>query len=175
MSICHIFILKNRFPIKLNMANYKRIFLEGYSYYITVVTHHRNPILIDNIDLLRESFRVSKRKYRYTLDEIVILPDHFHMIISPETASEYPKIIRAIKYHFSTHLESKFYAHLTQSSSRCRRGSKAVWQKRYYEHTIRDEKDYREKCQYMFNNPVKHDYVECVEDWIYSSFRRHKH
>ncbi len=156
------------------MANYKRIFLNGYSYFITIVTHQRNPVLIDNIDLLRKSFLISKKKYNYNIDEIVILPDHFHMIISPEVASEYPKIIRAVKYHFSKHLESKFYAHLTQSSSRWRRGSKAVWQKRYYEHTIRDEKDFREKCQYMYNNPVKHDYAECAEDWHYSSFFRKK-
>ena len=172
MSICHIFILKNYLLIKLEMANYTRIFLEGYSYYITVVTHQRNPILIDNIDLLRESFRVSKRKYRYTINEIVVLPDHFHMIITPEAASDYPKIIRAIKYHFSSQLKVEFYAHLTQSASREKRGAKAVWQKRYYEHTIRDEKDFREKCQYMSNNPLKHAYVEYIEDWPYSSFAK---
>ena len=55
------------------MANYKRIFLDGYSYYLTIVTHQRNPILIDNIELLRESFKVSKKKYIYTIDAIVVL------------------------------------------------------------------------------------------------------
>jgi len=88
------------------MANYKRIFMDGYSYFITVVTHQRNPILIDNIELLRESFRVSKLKYIYSIEAIVILPDHFHMIIKPEVSTDYPKIIRAVKYHFSRHLES---------------------------------------------------------------------
>ena len=55
MSICHIFIPTKYFLIKLNMANYKRIFLNGYSYFITIVTHQRNPVLIDNIDLMVNS------------------------------------------------------------------------------------------------------------------------
>lgn len=153
------------------MSNYKRIFLNGYSYYLTVVTHQRNPILLDNIGLLRESFRMSKTKYRYSIDAIVILPDHFHMIITPDIPTEYPKIIRSIKYHFSKHLDKSYYAHLEQSLSRQKRGSKAIWQKRYYEHTIRNEKDYREKLTYMYHNPVKHQYVTDANTWEYSSFR----
>jgi len=113
------------------MSNYKRIFMDGYSYFITVVTHQRNPILIENIELLRESFRVSKLKYDYDIEAIVILPDHLHMIITPKISADYPKIIRAIKYHFSKYLESKYYEHLEQSFSRWKRGSKPIWQKRY--------------------------------------------
>ena len=152
------------------MANYKRIFMNGYAYFITVVTHQRNPILIENIELLRESFRASKRKYQYSIDAIVILPDHFHMIITPQVATDYPKIIRALKYHFSKHLAAQYYIHLTQSHSRNKRGSKPIWQKRYYEHTIRNEKDYHEKLTYMYHNPVKHQYAEHVNHWKYSSF-----
>ena len=66
------------------MANYKRLFLAGHSYYFTIVTHRRNPILIDNIEILRESFRESKAYFDYTIDAIVILPDHIHMIITPQ-------------------------------------------------------------------------------------------
>ncbi|MBU1668793.1 transposase [bacterium] len=80
--------------------------MDGYSYFLTVVTHQRNPILIENIDLLRESFRVSKTKYSYKIEAIVILPDHFHLIITPDVFTEYPKIIRAIKYHFSKYIGS---------------------------------------------------------------------
>ncbi len=152
------------------MANYRRIFLNGFSYYLTIVTHKRNPILIDNIALLRESFRVSKTKYKYTIDAIVILPEHFHMIITPDIPSQYPQIIRAIKYHFSQHLDARYYAHVEQSASRTKRGSKPIWQKRYYEHTIRNEKDYIEKLTYMYHNPVKHQYVTKADAWAYSSF-----
>ena len=154
------------------MSNYKRIFLNGYSYYLTIVTHQRNPILLENIGLLRESFRVSKRKYSYTINDIMILPDHIHMIITPEISTQYPQIIRAIKYHFSKHLDARYYVHLQQSSSRTKRGSKPIWQKRYYEHTIRNEKDYIEKTTYMYQNPVKHEYVTDAKQWEYSSFQK---
>ena len=154
------------------MANYKRIFLDGYSYYLTVVTHKRNPILIDNIVLLRESFRVSKRKYRYKIEAIVILPDHFHMIITPKNAKDYPHIVRTIKQHFSKHCDAKYYEHLEQSTSRQKEGYKPIWQKKYYEHTIRDQKDFEEKVNYIYNNPIKHGYAENIKDWKHSSYRQ---
>ena len=154
------------------MANYKRIFEDGYSYFLTVVTHQRNPILINNIALLRESFAVSKTKYDYKIDAIAVLPDHFHMIITPKISVEYPKIIRAIKYHFSKHLEAKYYQHLKQSASREKRGNKPIWQKRYFEHTIRNEKDQMMTLEYMVHNPVKHGYATSAKDWKYSSFNK---
>ena len=152
------------------MAKYKRIFLDGYSYYITIVTHRRNPILVENIELLRESFRVSKSKYPYVINAIVVLPDHIHMIITPHIATDYPKIIRAIKYHFSTHCDEKFYAHIEQSTSRHKRGSKPIWQKRFYEHTLRNDKEYQKCLSYIYHNPIKHGYVTQINDWKYSSY-----
>lgn len=154
------------------MSNYKRIFMDRYSYFITVVTHERNPILINNIDLLRESFAVSKQKYLYSIDAIVILPDHFHMIITPKYADEYPHVIRTIKQHFSKHCPTEDYAHLFQSLSREKKGYSLIWQKRFYEHTIRNEKDLIEKIQYIQNNPIKHGCSDEVNRWKYSSFYR---
>ena len=152
------------------MSNYKRIFIDGYSYFITIVTHQRNPILIKNIALLRESFYLSKQKYEYKIDAIVILPEHFHMIITPKYAKDYPHIIRTIKQNFSKHCPLEDYAHLLQSKSRERKGYSLIWQKRFYEHTIRNEKDLIEKMQYIENNPVKHGYIDDVNQWEYSSF-----
>ena len=149
------------------MSNYKRIFLDGYSYYLTMVTHERNPILIDNIGLLRKSFADSKKRYAYTINAIVILPEHIHMIITPKNATDYPKIVRAIKYYFSVHCNEKYYAHLVQSYSRNKRGSKPIWQKRFYEHTIRNEKEYDACIEYIINNPVKHGYIKHINDWKY--------
>jgi len=150
------------------MANYKRLFLSGYSYFITIVTHQRKPILIDNIELLREGFRESKRFFDYKIDAIVILPDHLHMIITPKNAMDYPKIIKSIKYNFSKNYTPIEY--VEQSQSREKRGLKAVWQKRYYEHTIRNQKDWVEKMQYIQYNPIKHNLVKNINDWKYSSF-----
>jgi len=147
------------------MADYKRLFLEGHSYYITIVTHRRDPILVENIDALRESFRESKKYYRYSIDAIVVLPDHIHMIITPKVTSEYPKIIRAIKYNFSTKVKSDS----EQSVARDKKGMNSIWQKRYYEHTIRDEKDYIRCIEYMQKNPIKHGLIENNTKWEYTS------
>ncbi|MFT7878896.1 MAG: transposase [Sulfurimonas sp.] len=154
------------------MPNYKRVFLDGYSYFLTVVTHQRNPILIDNIELLRESFRVSKSKYNYKIDAIVIMPDHFHMIVTPEISMEYPDITKTIKQHFSKYCDEKYFQHLYQSNSRHAKGYKPIWQKRFYEHTIRDEKDYKIRLDYIHYNPVKHRLAGKVSDWEYSSFHK---
>ena len=148
--------------------------MDGYSYFLTVVTYERNPILIKNIALLRESFYVSKRKYEYTIDAIVILPDHFHMIITPKYANEYSHIIRTIKQHFSKFCPTEDYADLYQSLSREKKGYSLIWQKRFYENTIRSEKDLIEKMRYIQNNPVKHGYVDEVNLWEYSSYYKRK-
>jgi len=154
------------------MSNYKRIYLENYSYYLTVVTQNRQPILIDNIELLRDSFRRSKRRYNYSIDAIVVLPDHIHMIITPENPKEYSKIITYIKRAFIYGLDEQFKeeskANLTASSHR--RQHSGVWQKRFYEHTIRDERDYAKILDYIYTNPIKHGLVEHLKDWEYSSF-----
>ena len=73
------------------MPNYKRIFQNGHSYFLTMTTYGRNPILIENIELLRKSFCVSKQNYDYTIDAIVVLPDHIHMILTLDNAKNSPK------------------------------------------------------------------------------------
>ena len=151
---------------------YRRIFADGYSYFLTVVTHKRKPILVDNIDLLRYVFKLSKQKYDYKIDAIVVLPDHIHMIITPKIATDYPKIISSIKRSFVYGLDekSKKEAKIEISSAKYKRSHAGIWQERFYEHTIRDEKDWLEKMNYIKYNPIKHKYVEDPKDWQYSSF-----
>ena len=167
-----IFLMVLFFICYDGIMNYKRIYADGYSYYLTLVTYRREPILIDNIALLRDSFRRSKQRYVYDIDAIVILPDHIHMIIRPKIASEYSKIIRHIKRSFVYGLDkqSKEIAKNSLGYKKHSRGHAGVWQERFYEHTIRDEKDYLEILNYMKYNPVKHGYIEDIEDWEYSSF-----
>ena len=153
------------------MPNYRRMYKEGHCYFLTVVTYMRNPILIENIELLRESFRYSKTKFDYKIEAIVVLPDHIHMIIEPKVATQYPEIIRTIKNYFSKNCPLECYKHIEQSKSREKEGYKPIWQKRFYEHTIRDEEDFENTKVYIYNNPIKHGYVEKIEDWKYSSRR----
>ena len=153
---------------------YKRIFADGYSYYLTIVTHGRKAILIDNIDLLRYVFKLSKQKYDYRIDAIVILPDHIHMVITPKIAKEYSKIVSYIKkgFVYGLNKQLKEEAKSEISHAKYHRGHAGIWQERFYEHTIRDEKDWLEIMKYIKNNPVKHNYVEDIKDWKYSSFYR---
>jgi len=151
------------------MANYKRLFLNGYSYFITFVTYERNPILIDNIELLRQSFKHAKSKFVFDIKAITILPDHVHMIISVSNAKDYPKIMSTIKRYFSQKCDPSFYANVQQSASREKQGYTPVWQKRFYEHTIRDEKDYLEKIKYIDENPIKHGLTDTIDQWEYCS------
>ena len=151
---------------------YRRIYLDSYSYYLTLVTQGRQPLLVENIDLLRDAFKRSKERYDYGIEGIVILPDHLHMIIRPKISQEYSKIIRHIKRSFVYGLdqETKAQAKTMISHKKHRRGHAGIWQERFYEHTIRDEKDWLEKMEYIKINPIKHHYVENLTDWKYSSF-----
>ncbi len=151
---------------------YRRLFLPGHSYYLTLVTYRRKPLLVEHIDLLREAFRKSRERYAYHIDAIVILPDHLHMIITPDEPDSYPDIIKQIKRSFVYLLPQsvKDEARHALSPSQYRRGHAGIWQSRYYEHTIRNEKDMMEKMQYMQNNPIKHGWCETWEEWEYSSF-----
>ena len=156
------------------MSNYKRYYLDGYSYFITIVTEGRQPILIDNITLLRDSFKRSKQRYNYHIDAIIILPDHMHMIMTPKNPHDYSKIITHIKrsfvYGLDNNLKEEAKEKLTSSSYH--RKLSGIWQKRFYEHTIRDEKDWLEKMNYIQHNAVKHELVDDWNQWKHSSFTR---
>jgi putative transposase len=158
--------------LEYSMSNYKRLYLQNYSYYLTVVTQNRQPILINNIELLRDSFRRSKRKYNYEINAIVILPDHIHMILTPKNPKDYSKIIAHIKRSFSYGLDrqTKENSKFNLSASSYRRNLSGIWQKRFYEHTIRDEDDYNKIINYIYTNPIKHGLVQNIKDWKYSSF-----
>jgi putative transposase len=157
------------------MPNYRRVFLQAHCYFLTVVTHQRNPILVENIGLLREAFAITRQKFHYQIEAVVVLPDHFHLMLSPDKATDYPKIISGIKRHFSKQCDPKYYQHLQQSESRSKAGYKPVWQKKFYEHTIRNDNDFAKHLDYIHFNPVKHGYVSQVKDWAFSSFHRYVH
>ena len=152
------------------LMRYRRLFIEGHSYFFTIVTYQRNPILVDNIELLRNAFKYAKSKFQFSIDAIVILPDHFHTIMSFDNVEEYPKALGLIKKEFSKQCNPKYYQHLIQSHSREQQNYKPIWQKRFYEHTIRDEKDYKLRLDYIHYNPIKHHLVDKTKDWDYSSF-----
>lgn len=151
------------------MPNYKRYYLENHYVFITVVTYNRIPILIDNIDLLRESFRRTLATYNYEIHAIVVMPDHFHVIIKPERIKDFSKIIGSIKKHFTYNFNGASKRR-TLPESRLKRCENVVWQRRFYDHIIRDKDDMNKHLNYIHYNPVKHGYVNSTINWDYSSF-----
>lgn len=149
---------------------YKRIFVQNSYVHIVVVTYKRNSILIDNIDLLHESFKNAKQFFDFEIVAVCILPNHFHLILNPKDINEYPKIITTIKYYFSKRIDNVGVE--TPTYGYKNKGEKGIWQRRYYEHTIINEEDLNQHLDYIHYNPVKHGCVKNAKDWEFSSFNR---
>jgi putative transposase len=152
------------------MTNYRRNFVPGGSYFFTVnLADRRERLLTENISCLRNAFRYTRTRHPFTIEAIVILPDHLHVIWSlPEGDADFAVRWRLIKSSFTRALPSGEPI----SQSRASRGERGIWQRRYWEHTLRDEDDFARHVDYINFNPVKHGHVRRVKDWPYSSFHR---
>jgi len=147
---------------------YRRFRSAEDCYFFTVVTEHRRPLLVENMGRLRQAFRAVREKYPFSIDAIVVLPDHLHTVWRlPEGDSDYSLRWMQIKRRFS----SGFQAAPSNQSQQKKR-EKGVWQRRFWEHAIRDECDWKNHLDYIHYNPVKHGHVERVRDWPFSSFHR---
>ena len=147
---------------------YRRFYQSGARYFFTVVTENREPILIDNIERLRSAFRLCLSRYPFEVEAIVVLPDHLHTIWRlPEGNSDFSRRWMVIKRKFSSGLpEGKV------SASKAKKREKGIWQRRFWEHCIRDEDDWRNHVDYIHFNPVKHGYVSAPQDWLHSSYHQ---
>ncbi len=163
-----VIIRSNRHNKLIVMSNYRRNFTKGGSYFFTLtLADRRSSLLVDQIGLLRQSFRHVRQRHPFRIDAIVILPDHLHCIWTlPKGDDNYPTRWRLIKAAFSRQLPK------TEETtvSRYHRGERNIWQRRYWEHSIRDETDFRHHVEYIHHNPVKHGYVQHPRDWLYSSY-----
>jgi putative transposase len=153
------------------MTEYRRTWTKGATYFFTVncAERHANHLLTDNIDLLRQSFRKVKQAHPFKIDAMVVLPEHLHCIWTlPENDADYKTRWGLIKSGFSRLIPSGE----RRSTSRIKRGERGLWQRRYWEHLIRDELDFEQHVDYIHWNPVKHGWVNLVKDWPHSSFHR---
>jgi putative transposase len=152
------------------MTDYRRNFVPGGSYFFTVnLANRRLRLLTDHIDLLRAAFRNTRMRHEFKIDAIVILPDHLHAVWTlPDGDADYATRWRLIKSAFSRDLPRSERI----SESRETRDERGIWQRRYWEHTLRDEDDYANHVDYIHFNPVKHGHVSRVRDWPHSSFHR---
>ena len=152
---------------------YRRCFLPGGTFFFTVVTYNRNIIFHnpETVTLLRDAFQYVLDRHPFQIDACVILPDHIHTIWTlPENDSDYAMRWRLLKSHFTSRFELKQSA---LSASRKIKKEQAVWQRRYWEHLIRDEEDLMRHVEYIHYNPVKHGLTDATFHWPYSSFHQY--
>jgi putative transposase len=141
------------------MPNYLRVTLPGASYFFTVVTKHRQAVLMDdNVrNALRAAIEQVRARFPFTINAWVLLPDHLHCIWTlPDGDADYAKRWSMIK-------------RLTTQAS----GRNDLWQPRYWEHCLRDEGDLQQHLDYIHWNPAKHGLVAKAGDWPYSTFHRY--
>jgi len=152
------------------MSRFRRARVSGASYFFTVVlADRRSDLLTRHIDLLRETVRATQLRHPFHINAWVILPDHLHCIWTlPQDDANFALRWKVIKFGFSKRLSVGEVRTATQRA----RGERGIWQRRYWEHLIRDEQDYQRHVEYIHFNPVKHGHVGAVKDWPYSSFHR---
>jgi putative transposase len=152
------------------MTAYRRNLVPGATYFFTVtLADRRLALLTEQIEPLRTAFRETRLRHPFTIEAIVVLPDHLHAIWTlPKGDADFAVRWSLIKANFSR----TFPLREPVSMSRRRKRERGIWQRRYWEHTIRDEDDFTRHIDYIHFNPVKHGYVDHVSNWPYSSFHR---
>ena len=174
------------------MSEYRRPKVAGARVFFTVTLAQRGSfLLVDEIVRLREAVRVTKAERPFEIDAFVVLPDHLHCVWTlPPGDADFSTRWGAIKARFTRSLrdgcrvgfhptKAKKMGHavgwnptLRRSESKMRKGDAGIWQRRFWEHHIRDEADYWAHVRYCWMNPVKHGFVSQPEAWRYSSVHR---
>ena len=155
------------------MPEYRRAFVKGGTFFFTVATYERRPLFAEGsaVDALRDSFKRVMAAYPFEVDSAVIMPDHLHCIwMLPEGDSDFSLRWRLVKSGF-THSRPVTSAKAV-SDSRLKKKEKGVWQRRFWEHMIRDEADLSRHRDYIHYNPVKHGLAASPNEWKHSSFER---
>ena len=178
-----------------DIMNYKRFYIPNSLLFITIVANNRMPILIDNIALVKGSFKNVSQYYEFELIAYAVLKDHIHCIIKPNSIEEYPKIVKSFKYAFTKKFKvglvnptynNTNIGRLYQGDKNKNNGTENIdigkhyyadknnklWQSRYWAHVIIDENDLQRHLDYIHYNPVKH-YQIAPKDWEYSSFEKY--
>jgi putative transposase len=152
------------------MPNYRRVFVRGGCWFFTVtLLDRRVRLLTDWIDALRDATQRTRQRYPFQIDAFVVLPDHMHAIWTlPPGDADFSTRWRLIKSYFAKAIPKTEWL----SPVREARGERGIWQRRFWEHLVRDERDFERHVEYCYINPVKHGYVTRVQDWPYSSFHR---
>lgn len=150
---------------------YRRTRIKGAAYFFRVnLANRTETLLTDNIDILRSTVREVKRCHPFKIDAMMVLPDHLHVVWTlPPHDDACSTRWMLIKAGFSRRIP---YIK-TQSQSQISKGERGIWQRRYWEHLIRDEQDFIRHVNYIHYNPVKHGHAKRPVDWPHSSIHRY--
>jgi len=153
------------------MPRYVRAKIAGGTFFFTVAIADRSDdLLVREIDRLRDSYRLVQERHPFETIAICILPDHLHALWTlPENDADFPTRWNLIKGYFSR----GYVGPSPQPARRIARREKGLWQRRYWEHAIRDDTDLTRHIDYIHFNPVRHKLVSRVRDWPHSSFHRY--
>ena len=152
------------------MVRYRRNLAAGGTFFLTAaLADRRSSALIDQIAALRLAVTQTRKQRPFVLEAIVVLPDHLHIMLTlPQDDADFSTRLSLIKRRFTAAVLKAGIAAKRHPS-----GEIALWQRRFWEHTIRNEKDFERHVDYIHFNPVKHQLVTTVRDWPYSSFHRY--
>lgn len=150
------------------MPDYRRYRVPGGTYFLTInLLDRRMDLLTRHIESLREAVRRTRIERPFHIDAWVVLPEHIHCVITlPPGDNDFSNRIKAIKIRFVRALEPDEW----RSPVRAAKGERGIWQRRFWEHVIRDDDDYARHLDYVHFNPVKHGHAASVAQWPYSTF-----
>ena len=157
------------------MPEYRRSLIPGGSFIFTLVTYSRAPLFSNPQarNLLHSAWVKVQTNHPFTIDAVCLLPEHIHCIWTlPEGDVDYSTRWKEIKRTFTLAYLAEIGPGAMRNESRQAHGEAAIWQRRFWEHTLRDEQDYNRHVDYIHYNPVKHGLVKRVQDWPWSSFHR---
>ena len=144
------------------MPNFRRYYIPNAIVFITGVTHKRIPYLEpeDNVELFWNTLRRVQEIHPFRLLAYVVLPDHFHWLLRLTLCGNFSQVLHSVKRNYTLNFKK---AHSITTSV-------SVWQKRFWDHVIRDERDLNNHFDYIHWNPVKHGHVQRPEDWAQSTY-----
>ena len=152
------------------MTRYRRAYVPGATWFFTVNLADRGSrLLVDRIDALRAAIRHARQGHPFAIDAMVVMPEHLHAVLTlPPGDADHSLRWRMIKGLFSRRIAEGE----RRSASRIAKRERGIWQRRYWEHLIRDDEDMRRHIDYTHFNPMKHGHVSRVAEWPYSTFHR---
>ena len=152
------------------MTNYRRLRQPGGTYFFTVCLQDRSSdLLVTHINTLRWAYAKTVAEMPVRCPAMVVLPDHLHAIWTlPEDDTDFSERWRKIKARFSHALDEN----ATRGASHLAKRERGIWQRRFWEHRVRDQDELHTVIAYCRDNPVKHGHVTAAQDWPYSSFAK---